>query len=141
MKAFASLLSVAYVNAACECLGTEENGMPPSSLFTDKGYPADYGTKCSDWDKEDPTCQDGKANWGKDWCTEAWCYVAAENDCDPAAYDTVFFADTEYAGTLKFAVSACPKDAEAEESADGDASMALYASVMAVSVASIAASL
>ena len=104
-------------------------------------YPADYGTKCSDWDKEDPTCQDGEANWGKDWCTEAWCYVAAENDCDPAAYDTVFFADTEYAGTLKFAVSACPKDAEAEESADGDASMALYASVMAVSVASIAASL
>ena len=132
MKVFASIFAIASVNAACECLGTEENGMPPSSLFTDKGMPAEYGASCSDWDKEDPSCQEGQANYGLDWCTEDWCYVAADNDCMPAAYDTVFFADTEYAGTLKFAVSACPNE---------DASSALFASTMAVVIAAVAATI
>ena len=138
MKAVASLLLIASVNAACECLGTEENGLPPASFFEGKSYPADYGSKCSDWDKEAESCKEGGADAGKDWCTEAWCYVAGDNDCDPAAYDTVFFADTDYS-TLKFAVSACPKDAE--ESADGDASAALYASAMAVTFAAVAATI
>ena len=83
---------------------TEENGMPPSSLFTDKGMPEDYGTKCSPWDVEDPSCQEGEANFGVDWCTEDWCYVSSK--CEKA-YDTVFFADTDYAGTLKFSVETC----------------------------------
>ena len=132
MKTTFALLAIASVNAQCECLATEENGMPPSSLFTDKGYPADYGTSCQAWDVEDPSCQEGEANYGVDWCTESWCYVAAENTCDPAAYDTVFFADTEYAGTLKFAVSACAAE---------DSSMSLYASAVMATVAVVAATL
>ena len=131
MKSTFALLAIASVNAACDCLMTEENGMPPASLFTDAGYPADYGTMCSAWDLEDPSCQEGEANFGVDWCTEAWCYVAAENDCDPAAYDTVFFADSDYAGTLKFSVTACAEDS----------SMALYASAMAATIAVVAASI
>ena len=132
MKTTFALLAIASVNAQCECLGTEENGMPPSTLFTDAGYPAEYGSSCSAWDVEDPSCQEGEANYGVDWCTEAWCYVAAENTCDPAAYDTVFFADTEYAGTLKFAVSACAAE---------DSSMSLYASAVMATVAVVAATL
>ena len=95
-------------NTKCDCLMTEENGMPPSSLFTDKGMPEDYGTKCSPWDVEDPTCQEGEANFGLDWCTENWCYVSSR--CEQA-YDTVFFADTEYAETLKFSVNTCKRGA------------------------------
>ena len=132
MKPTFAILAVASVKATCECLGTEENGMPPSTLFTDAGYPAEYGSSCQAWDVEDPSCQEGEANYGVDWCTEAWCYVAADNTCDPAAYDTVFFADTEYAGTLKFAVSACAAE---------DSSMALYASVAMATVAVVAASI
>ena len=132
MKSTFAILAVASVKASCDCLGTEENGMPPSTLFTDAGYPADYGSSCQAWDVEDPSCQEGEANYGVDWCTEAWCYVAADNTCDPAAYDTVFFADTEYAGTLKFAVSACAAE---------DSSMALYASVAMATVAVVAASI
>ena len=133
MKTTFALLAVASVKATCECLGTEENGLPPSSFFTEAGYPAEYGSSCSAWDVEDPSCQEGEANYGVDWCTEAWCYVAAENTCDPAAYDTVFFAETEYAGTLKFAVTAC--------AATEDSSMALYASAAMATVAVVAASL
>ena len=96
-------------NTKCDCLMTEENGMPPSSLFTEKGYPEDYGTKCSPWDVEDPTCQEGEANFGLDWCTENWCYVSSR--CEQA-YDTVFFADTEYAETLKFSVNTCKRGTE-----------------------------
>ena len=132
MKTTFALLAIASVNAQCECLGTEENGMPPSSLFTEAGYPADYGSSCQAWDVEDPSCQEGEANYGVDWCTEAWCYVATENTCEPAAYDTVFFADTEYAGTLKFAVSACAAE---------DSSMSLYASAVMATVAVVAATL
>ena len=132
MKTTFALLAIASVNAQCECLGTEENGMPPSSLFTEAGYPADYGSSCQAWDLEDPSCQEGEANYGVDWCTEAWCYVATENTCEPAAYDTVFFADTEYAGTLKFAVSACAAE---------DSSMSLYASAVMATVAVVAATL
>ena len=106
MKFFA-LAALATVSAECECLKTEENGLAPESLFTDAGYPEGYGASCSAWDAADPSCQEGEANYGKDWCTEKWCYVSATNTCDPAAYDTVFFADTAYAGTLKFAVTAC----------------------------------
>ena len=131
MKFFA-LAALATVSADCECLKTEENGLAPSELFTDAGYPEGYGASCGAWDAEDPTCQEGEANYGLDWCTEKWCYVAAENTCDPAAYDTVFFADTEYAGTLKFAVTACLENTQG--------SVALYASSAAI-VAAIAASL
>ena len=131
MKSTFAILAIASVRAACECLETEENGMPPSSLFTDAGLPEDYGSYCDAWDVEDPSCQEGEANFGEDWCTEAWCYVAADNDCDPAAYDTVFFDETEYADTLKFAVSAC-----AESS-----SMALYASAVMATVAVVTATL
>ena len=133
MKSYLALATIAAVSADCECLRTEENGMPPSELFTDAGYPEGYGASCEAWDAEDPTCQEGEANYGLDWCTEKWCYVSSENTCDPAAYDTVFFADTEYAGTLKFAVTAC-----LEINTQG--SVALYASSAAV-VAAIAASL
>ena len=137
MKAVATLLTIGYVSAACECLGTEDNGLPPSSFFTDKSYPADYGSKCSEWDKDAESCQDGGDDFGKTWCTEAWCYVSATNDCDPAAFDTVFFADSEYKDTLKFATSACPKEAEAA----ADASMALYASAAMATFAAVAASI
>ena len=132
MRATFALLAIASVNAQCDCLETEENGMPPAATFTDQGYPADYGTTCQAWDVEDPSCQEGEANYGVDWCTEAWCYVSATNTCDPAAYDTVFFADTEYAGTLKFAVSACAAE---------DSSMSLYASAVMATVAVVAATL
>jgi hypothetical protein len=134
MKSTFAVLTIAAVNAACDCLSTEENGMPPASLFTDAGYPAEYGSSCEAWDLADESCVEGGANFGVDWCTEAWCYVAADNTCDPAAYDTVFFADTEYAGTLKFAVSACA-------AGDEEASMALYASAVAVTVAAVVASI
>lgn len=100
--------AVETVVAGCECLKTEAKGMPPSSLFTDAGYVEEYGASCGAWDLKDPSCKEGEANYGQDWCTKKWCYVSADNTCDPAAYDTVFFADTDYAGTLKFAVSACP---------------------------------
>ena len=130
MKSTFALLAIASVNAACECLMTEENGMPPSSLFTDAGFPADYGALCSAWSLETASCQEGEANYGVAWCTEPWCYVAADNDCD-TSYDTVFFADTEYAGTLKSSVTVCAEDS----------SMALYASAMAATIAVVAVSI
>jgi len=133
MKVTALIATIASVNAACECLGAEGEGMPTADFFTGKGYPADYGTKCSDWDKEAESCAEGGADAGKEWCTNAWCYVAADNDCD-TDYDTVFFADTEFSG-LKFATSACPADESA-----GDASSALMAST-AVLFAAVAASI
>jgi hypothetical protein len=120
MKFTFALLAVASVNAQCECLATEEEGLPPVETFTDKGFPEGYGATCEVWDLEDPTCQEGEDNFGVDWCTESWCYVSAE--CE-SAYDTVFFADTEYAETLKFSVGACASE---------EASVALYASAAAV---------
>ena len=135
MKVTALIATIASVNAACECLGATGDGMPDAAFFEGKGYPSDYGTKCSAWDVEAESCLEGGADNGKEWCTNAWCYVAADNDCDPAAYDTVFFAGTDYAG-LKFATTACPADA-----ADGDASSALMASVAALSLAAVAASI
>merc|ERR1712086_1008631 len=145
MKSYLALAAIASVSADCTCLETEANGMPPSSMFTDKGYPEGYGASCSEWDKDDASCQEGQANYGLDWCTEKWGYVAAENTCDPAAYDTVFFADTVYAGTLKFAVTACLETAtetatESPTDADAAGSAALYASSAAF-VAAVAASL
>ena len=136
MKSFVlSFLAVTAVNAQCECLETEENGMPPSSFFTDLGYPADYESSCSDWDAEDASCQEGGDNYGVSWCTEDWCYVSTKNTCDDdGVFDTVMFADEEvYSETLKFATQACE---ETEES-----SVAVYASAIALSAAMVAATI
>ena len=133
MKTFALLIAAvaAQEDLTCQCLADESMGLPPSTLFTDRGYPEDYGTKCFEWDLEDPSCQEGGDNYGVDWCTGQWCYVGA--DC-ATAYDTVFFADTEYAGTLKFDVkTACPATSE-------EGSNMLYASAAAV-IAAVAASI
>ena len=130
MKTTFAILAVASVNAACECLMTEENGLPSPSFFTEAGYPADYGSMCTAWDIEGAYCLEGGDNFGESWCTNAWCYVASDNTCDPAAMTTTFFADTEYDG-LMWAESACSEDS----------SMALYASAMAATVAVIAASI
>ena len=142
MKVIASIFAIASVNAACECLGTTEKGLPPASFFEGKTpkYPGDYGSKCFEWDKDAESCKEGGADNGKDWCTDPWCYVAGDNDCSPAAYDTVFFADDEKYSTLKFAVSACPDEAKAEEAAT-DASSALFASAMAISMVAVAATI
>lgn len=86
---------------------TVENGLPAPEFFSEKGYPAEYGSKCSPWDVEDASCQEGGANFGIDWCTNNWCYVSAE--CTNA-YETVFFADTEYSSTLKFSTETCKAD-------------------------------
>lgn len=56
--------AVETVVAGCECLKIEENGMPPSSLFTDAGYVEEYGASCGAWDLKDPSCQEGEANYG-----------------------------------------------------------------------------
>ena len=135
MKSFVlSFLAVTAVNAQCECIETEENGLPPASFFTDRGFPADYGASCSDWDAEDPSCQEGGANFGVSWCTEDWCYVSTKNTCDEdGVFDTVMFADEEvYSETLKFATQAC------EET---ESSVAVYASAIALSAAMVAATI
>lgn len=116
----ASFLLLLDVTAAsgppCVCLGRGENAtssgsaeagsaMPPVNFFTDKDYIEAYGSYCNEWlnpEGAPAICNDGKN------CTEPWCYVAADADCDPSiTYDTRFFADTEYAGTLKFSNDAC----------------------------------
>ena len=125
------LVATAVAQSPCDCLGDEANGLPPATFFTEAGYPGDYGSSCQVWDLEDPSCQEGEANFGVDWCTEPWCYVGAE--CE-TAYDTVFFAETEYKDTLKFdVITAC---ASTEEG-----SAALYASAVAMTVAAVAVSL
>ena len=60
-------------------------------------------------------------NYGVDWCTQPWCYVAETNSCIPAAYDTVFFAGTEY-DSIKLSVAACATE---------DSSIGLQASFIA----------
>ena len=110
----------------CVCLGRSESSgsaeagsaMPPVEFYTDKGYDAEYGSSCNEW--LNPEGKPAICNDGKD-CTEPWCYVAADADCDPSVtYDTRFFADTEYAGTLKFSNDACGSNKEAECSSDLD---------------------
>ena len=130
-----TLLFAATVRADCTCLETEENGLPPQSFFEGEGYPAEYGSTCSDWDAEDESCQEGGDNYGVAWCTEDWCYVSTKNTCDEdGVFDTVMFADDPtYSETLKFATQACEETEEAS-------SVAVYASALAVTAAMVAAS-
>ena len=126
MKTFALLVAAVAAQDACECVGPA--GLPDTSFFTDAGYPEEYGSACGAWDTEDPSCQEDGANYGVDWCTEAWCYTSP--DCE-SAIPTVFFAETEYKDTLAFSVGACAEDS----------SIAMYASAMAATIAVVAASI
>jgi hypothetical protein len=39
-------------DTTCDCLGTEANGLPPASLFTEKGMIETYGSTCGVvWDE------------------------------------------------------------------------------------------
>jgi hypothetical protein len=54
----------------CDCLETEENGLPPASLFTDKGMADNYGSTCGViWDENDEGCLDGGDYFGQEFCT------------------------------------------------------------------------
>ena len=85
MKLNSVLLSIASVNAACDCVGNMDGNFPPASFFTDLGYDADLGSKCKNWDEDKDYCMEGGESYGEDWCDLAWCYVPADNTCDPAA--------------------------------------------------------
>ena len=75
-----------------------------------------------------------------EWCTNDWCYVAADNTCGTGVYDTFFFKDDEeWAGKLKFSTKACIPTPDPEPVAEG--SSALYASLIAFSAAALAASI
>jgi len=85
-----------------------------SKFFVDQGEPSDLGAYCQSWDatrnegsvtSNNESCAKGGTHYGADWCTEPWCYVAADNTCDPPASDTINFADTEFA-SLKFSTGA-----------------------------------
>ena len=54
-------------------------------------------------------CLEGGADNGKDWCTDPWCFVSADSECDEedGAYDTAFFANTTYSDSLEFSDSVC----------------------------------
>ena len=139
MKLITSLIGVASVNAACECLGETSAEFPGPVLFNTKGRPGDFGAYCKAWDVDTPNCQKGEVNAEKEWCVNEWCYVSADNDCDPAAYPTDEFADNdEWAGKLKFSTAdACPK----KEAYVAEGSLAIYASTIAISVGAIAMNL
>ena len=140
----------AVYSGDCACLGRGENAtttssdgsaeagsaMPPVEFFTDKDYIIEYGSYCNEW--LNPEGKPAICNDGED-CTEPWCYVAADADCDPAiTYDTRFFADTEYAGTLKFSNDACVTDDhddhDHDHSEDSDHSGASLLSVSWIAV-------
>ena len=141
MKLLATLMTLAAVSADCVCLGDESENFPGPSLFNTKNKPADYGATCKPWDIEDESCLEGGANAALEWCKNDWCYVAAENTCETGVYDTVFFADdAEWAGKLKFSTKACIPVVE-ETAADAEGSSALFASIIAVSAAALAASI
>jgi len=97
-----ALLAIASVNAACDCVGTDSEGFPPASFFTSRGYVADLGTVCLNWDEDKDYCKVGSESYislledDEDWCTTSWCYVPADNTCDPAAKDSEWFVGTEY---------------------------------------------
>ena len=91
-------------DSACDCLGSEENGLPPQSFFVEKGFTELYGSSCSAWDKSYDYCLEGGANFGEEWCTKDWCYVSSK--CE-SGKSTLTFADTEYADTLKWSMDTC----------------------------------
>ena len=131
MKISFTLLAIASVSAQCDCL-TEEQGLPPAAFFTEQGYAGDYGNSCKAHDSAADYCQEGGANFGEDWCQASWCYVSSTNTCEPAAQDSLWFADTDYA--LQWSTAACAADAE-------DSSVALYASALIATVTAVAASI
>jgi len=71
---------------------------------------------------DDVNCAEGGTDYGADWCTQPWCYVAADNTCDPPASDTATYVDTIYDPimsdatsvaayeSLKFTTGACGND-------------------------------
>ena len=76
--------------------------MPPMSFFVEKNYTVEYRSHCVEWLNPEGNleiCNDGED------CTEPWCYVIADVYCDPSIiYIIRSFADTEYAGSLKFSM-------------------------------------
>ena len=130
MKTSFALLAIASVNAQCDCVGTEEAGLPPATFFTEQGYAGEYGSSCMAWDAAADYCMEGGENFGEDWCSNSWCYVPATNTCEPAAQDSLWFADTDY--SLQWAIAACAAE---------DSSVALYASAIMATVAVVAASI
>ena len=91
--AVTSSVTTTTVDAACDCVGPQTG---TAKIFADEGYPSDFGAYCRAWGvlyPPDHPCAEGGANYGADWCTEPWCYVAPDNTCDDAL-DTVTFADT-----------------------------------------------
>ena len=104
--------------------GSADSGsaMPPMSFFGDQNYTETYGSWCAEWlnpEGELAICNDGKD------CTEPWCYVAADADCDPSmTYPTCFFADTEYASSLKFSNDPCVDDDSSSEDSSSSSSSA-----------------
>jgi len=107
-----SIIMAVDAAANCKCLAQPSNGLlPPSKFFVDKGFPSDYRSYCKVWDKNATWCQEGGDEFGAEWCLQESCYVAANSTCDPSALNTTFFADTEYAESLKFSMSgACPNN-------------------------------
>ena len=110
---------------SCECVGAENL---PTDFFVEQGYPAEYGTECNAWDAAEDYCLEGGDSFGEDWCedTYIWCYVSV--DCE-SGLDTVFFAETEYAGTLAYSAEAC---------SEMDGASQLFLSAVTASVAAIA---
>jgi hypothetical protein len=103
-------------NPKCKCAGANSDAVPPASYFEEKDFPSNppYGSYCTDWDKGGKVpwaipCLEGGADHGLDWCTDPWCFVSADSECDEegGAYNTVFFANTTYSDSLKFSVSVC----------------------------------
>ena len=98
--------------------------MPPLSFFVEKNYTAEYGSYCGEW--LNPEGKPAICNDGKD-CTEPWCYVAADADCDPSmTYPTRFFADTEFASSLKFSNDPCVDDDSSSEDSSSSSSASTF---------------
>ena len=106
--------------------GSADSGsaMPPMSFFSDQNYTETYGSWCAEW--LNPEGKLGICNDGKD-CTEPWCYVAADADCDPSmTYPTRFFADTEFASSLKFSNDPCVDDDSSSEDDSSSSSASTF---------------
>ena len=93
-----SITTITTVDAACECIGVHQP--ETSKFFEDQGYPSDQGATCHPgWSvlyPDDVNCAEGGTDYGADWCIQPWCYVAADNTCDPPALDTAKYVDTIY---------------------------------------------
>ena len=105
LTAFAATSSITTttVDAACECVGHQAG---TAKIFADEGFPSDFGDYCRVWEESFPPghpCAVGGADYEAEagWCTEPWCYVAADNTCDDAL-DTVTFAGSTTLNTLQF---------------------------------------